>query len=81
MKKIEVKKLKKINLPNLPIIEIKKKGASKKKVLAEVLVGAAIASGLTYTVKKMIDAHHARAVAKKTTKKTAKRKAAKKTKK
>lgn len=52
--------MKKIDLPNLPRIEIKSKGPSKKAVLAEVLVGAAIAAGITYAVKKLIDQHHAK---------------------
>ncbi|MBU1975060.1 MAG: hypothetical protein KKG59_01510 [Nanoarchaeota archaeon] len=55
---------KNVNLPKLSnyraTIEFKKKGPAKKKVLAEVLVGAAIASGITFAVKKMIDEHHKR---------------------
>lgn len=64
--------MKNIGIGNLPTISIKRK-PEKKKVLAEVLVGAAVAAGITYTVKKLIDRHHADE-AKKAGKKTEKTK-------
>lgn len=68
--------MKKIDIPDMPRIEIKKKSAGKKKMLAEVLVGAAVAAGVTYTVKQMLEKHHKPKKAKtaKKTKKTAKKK-------
>ena len=77
--------MKKINIPNFPEIHLRKQHPAKKKILAEVLVGAAVAAGITYSVKKLIDMHHAaekKIVPKskrvtKATKKAAKKKAVK----